>query len=63
MYRHHTGYAGALHEKTFKHLLAHNPERIIEEAVMGMLPKNTLRKDIMSKNLKLFRGPHHTYHE
>jgi len=31
------------------------------DAVSGMLPKNKLRKDIISKNLVMFRGPYHTY--
>ena len=60
IYRHHTGYPGGLKEFSFKQTLEKNPERILVEAVMGMLPKNTLRKDIIKKNLIMYRGPYHT---
>ena len=60
IYRHHTGYPGGLKEYNFKTILEKNPERILHDAVMGMLPKNTLRKDIIKKNLIMFRGPYHT---
>jgi large subunit ribosomal protein L13 len=60
IYRHHTGYPGGLKEYTFKTILEKNPERIINDAIMGMLPKNTLRKDIIKKNVITFRGPYHT---
>lgn len=60
IYRHHTGYPGGLKEYNFKTILEKNPERILYDAVMGMLPKNTLRKDIIKKNLIMFRGPYHT---
>lgn len=43
IYRHHTGFPGGLKEFTFKHVIENNPERVLEEAVMGMLPKNKLR--------------------
>lgn len=43
MYRHHTGYAGGLKEKTFKEMLEKSPEQILVKAVLGMLPKNSLR--------------------
>ena len=59
VYRHHTGYAGGLHEKSFKYLVSHNPEEILKRALMGMLPKNTLRKDIIRLNVKMFREPYH----
>ena len=60
IYRHHTGYPGGLKEYNFKTILEKNPERILHDAVMGMLPKNTLRKDIIKKNVIMFRGPYHT---
>ena len=62
LYRHHTGYPGGLKEFTFKEIVESNPERILTDAVSGMLPKNKLRKDIIAKNLVMFRGPYHTYH-
>ena len=60
IYRHHTGYPGGLKEYNFKAVLEKNPERILVDAVSGMLPKNTLRKDIIKKNLIMYRGPYHT---
>ena len=45
MYRYHTGYPGGLKEATMKDVLNRDPERIIYEAVYGMLPKNKLRKE------------------
>lgn len=61
-YRHHTGYPGGLKEFTYKHIRETCPERILNEAVMGMLPKNKLRADILKKGLVMFRGQYHTYH-
>ena len=46
--------------KSYKELLEKNPERIIEEAVKGMLPKNKLGKSIIKK-LKVFNGPEHSH--
>ena len=60
VYRHHTGYSGGLKEYSFEHILETNPERILTDAVMGMLPKNSLRKDIIKKNLIMYRGAYHT---
>ena len=45
---------------TFKELNEKNPERIIEEAVKGMLPKNKLSK-AMIKKLKVFKGSNHDH--
>lgn len=61
MYRHHTGYPGGLKEFSFKDVVAKRPERVIEEAVYGMLPKNSLRKDIMKRGLILIREPYHNF--
>ena len=57
-YYSHSLYPGGLKTKTFKDLIDKNPERIIEEAVKGMLPKNKLGKAIFKK-LKVFSGPTH----
>jgi len=43
-------------------VLEKNPERILVDAILGMLPKNSLRKDIIKKNLVIFNGPYHTFH-
>ena len=52
MYRHHTHYPGGLREVSFKDMQANKPERVIELAVKGMLPKTKLGK-AMAKKLKL----------
>ena len=59
-YYKHSIYPGGLKIKTFKELVDSNPERIIEEAVKGMLPKNKLGKS-MIKKLKVFSGPSHDH--
>ena len=56
----HSLYPGGLKTRTFKDLNEKNPEKIIENAVKGMLPKNKLRKEIIKK-LKVFRGPSHDH--
>ena len=59
-YYRHSLYPGGLKTKTFKDLNKDNPERIIEEAVKGMLPKNKLGRS-MIKKLKVFRGSEHNH--
>lgn len=58
MYRYHTGYPGGLKEMTYADLLNRNPEKIVELAVKGMLPKNSLGRQ-MIKKLKVYAGPEH----
>jgi large subunit ribosomal protein L13 len=60
IYYRHSLYPGGLKSQTFKELNKKNPERIIEEAVKGMLPKNKLGKS-MIKKLKVFQGPSHDH--
>jgi len=59
-YYRHSLYPGGLKTKTFKDLNKDNPERIIEEAVKGMLPKNKLGRS-MIKKLKVYRGSEHNH--
>ena len=59
-YYKHSLYPGGLKTQTFEELLQSNPERIIEDAVKGMLPKNKLGKS-MIKKLKVFSGPDHDH--
>ena len=59
-YYRHSLYPGGLKTKTFKDLNKNNPERIIEEAVKGMLPKNKLGRS-MIKKLKVYRGSEHNH--
>jgi len=55
MYRTHSGYKWHLKEISLSKMLKTHPERVIEHAVKGMLPKNKLRKERL-KRLKLFKG-------
>ena len=59
-YYSHSLYPGGLKTKTFREMNEKFPERIIEEAVKGMLPKNKLGKS-MIKKLKVFSGPNHDH--
>jgi len=61
VYRHHTGFMGGLREVSFKEMLAKHPERILEKAVKGMLPKNSLGSQMYTK-LKVIVGPEHNHH-
>lgn len=60
LYRHHTGFPGGVKTVGFEKLRATRPERVIEEAVKGMLPKTKLGKK-MFKKLKVYAGPHHPH--
>ena len=60
MYRRHTGYPGGLDEISAAELLERKPEKVIEYAVWGMLPKNKLGKRIFQK-LKVYEGPEHPH--
>ena len=60
VYRWHTGYIGNLREVNAATLLKTHPERVIEWAVQGMLPKNRLGR-AMAKKLKVYRGPEHPH--
>lgn len=59
-YFRHSGYPGGLTEKTFEQLLATRPERIIEAAVRGMLPKNRLGRKMIGK-LRVYAGADHPH--
>ena len=59
-YFRHSGFPGGLKSETFEEAMAKHPERVIEHAVKGMLPKNTLgRKQGMK--LKVYAGPEHPH--
>jgi large subunit ribosomal protein L13 len=60
VYRWHTGYIGGLREVRFEEMLKTHPERVIEWAVQGMLPKNRLGR-AMAKKLKVYRGSAHPH--
>jgi large subunit ribosomal protein L13 len=59
-YRHHSGYPGGLREIAAGDLLARNPEKVVREAVFGMLPKSKLGR-ALRKKLKVYRGPEHPH--
>ena len=60
LYRRYTGFPGGLREESFTRLLNRRPEKIIEEAVKGMLPKSKLGRAMGSK-LKVYRGDQHPH--
>jgi len=60
IYHHHTGYPGGLKSITFDKLIAKKPERIIEKAVKGMLPRGPLGRD-MYRKLKVYPGAEHKH--
>ena len=56
----HSGYPGGLTATTYAELLEKNPERAVEKAIAGMVPKNTLGRNQLSK-LKVYRGAEHPH--
>jgi large subunit ribosomal protein L13 len=60
VYRWHTGYLGGVREISAGGMLRRHPERMIEWAVQGMLPKNRLGR-AMAKKLKVYRGGQHPH--
>ena len=60
MYHHHTGYVGNLKSISFEKLRDKAPERIIEKAVKGMLPKNALGRE-MYRKLRVYAGAEHQH--
>ncbi|TNF99166.1 MAG: 50S ribosomal protein L13 [Gammaproteobacteria bacterium] len=60
MYHHHTGYIGSLKSISMEKLLQTHPERVIEKAVKGMMPRNPLGRQMFSK-LKVYAGPEHKH--
>ncbi|MDR1412838.1 MAG: 50S ribosomal protein L13 [Actinomycetes bacterium] len=59
-YYSHSGYPGGLKEVSYQRMLQAHPERVIEHAVRGMLPKNTLGR-AMGRKLKVYAGPEHPH--
>jgi large subunit ribosomal protein L13 len=60
MYYHHTGFPGGIKSINFNKQIDKAPQRVIETAVKGMLPKNPLGR-AMFKKLKVFAGPEHAH--
>lgn len=60
MYHHHSGYPGGLKSVSLEKLLQEKPESVIEKAVWGMLPKNSIGRQTIKK-LKVYAGPEHPH--
>jgi large subunit ribosomal protein L13 len=60
IYRQHSGYEGGLREERARLVRQKRPERLVEEAVRGMLPKGTLG-EAMYRKLKVYAGPDHPH--
>lgn len=59
-YFHHTGYFGGIKSVTAEKQLQRHPERVLRDAVWGMLPKNTLSRQLIKK-LKIYEGTEHPH--
>ena len=60
IYYHHSDYVGGMKETTLKEMLAKHPERVIEYAVKGMLPKGPLGRQMFTK-LHVYAGAEHAH--
>ena len=60
IYYHHSGFVGGLKETKYRKLIAEKPEFAIRHAVVGMLPKGPLGRQ-MAKKLKVYAGPDHEH--
>ena len=60
VYRRYTGYLGGLREESFTRLINRRPEKVLEEAIKGMLPKTKMGRAMGSK-LKVYRGDKHPH--
>ena len=60
MYHRYTGYIGNLKSMSLEKLMDEHPERVLEYAVKGMLPRNPLGRKMLSK-LRVFAGPEHQH--
>lgn len=60
VYRHHTGYPGGLKEIVARKLMETNPEKVVREAIRGMLPKTRLG-DRMAARIKVYQGTAHPH--
>lgn len=60
MYYHHSGYTGGIKSVSYDKLLAKHPERILQHAVKGMLPKGPLGRQMLRK-LRIYAGSEHPH--
>ena len=59
-YRTHSGYPGGLHETKYRLLMQDKPELAVKLAVRGMMPRNTVTKDSLTR-MKIYRGAEHPH--
>jgi large subunit ribosomal protein L13 len=60
VYKHHSLYPGGQKTRSFRELIRHNPEKVVRDAVWGMLPKNRLGRRLITK-LKVYAGEKHPH--
>src|SRR5579883_2702130 len=60
-YFRHTGYMGHERFTPLESMLAKHPERVVEKAVYGMLPKTALGRQVLRRKLRVFAGPEHPH--
>ncbi len=60
IYRRYTGFPGGLREESFSRLIKRKPEKVLEEAIKGMLPKTKMGRQMATK-LKVYRGDKHPH--
>lgn len=60
MFRWHTGYIGHLRERTYRQMMDTKPEKVVEHAIKGMLPHNSLGSQMYTK-LKVYAGAEHNH--
>ena len=60
VYRHYTGYPGGLREEDFRKRFDRRPERVVQESILGMLPKTKLGRS-MGRKLKVYKGDKHNH--
>ena len=61
LYRRYTGFPGGLREEEYSKLLVRRPEKILEEAIKGMLPKSKMGRQMATKH-KVYKGADHPHH-
>lgn len=60
VYRHYTGFPGGLREEDFRKRFNRRPEQVVQDAILGMLPKTKLGRS-MGKKLKVYKGDKHDH--
>lgn len=60
VYYHHSGYPGGIKSRSFEDMVERAPERVVEMAVKGMMPKNKLSRSMLGK-LKVYAGGEHPH--